>query len=98
ERSDYIHARVGSAISPQITDPRVTGWKEAVEAHVRWWERMVEHHKNNNTEVLPICSEFGPPDYMTILPFTEKPIADQWDINCYMKDMLKERLGSLVDA
>ena len=98
ERSDYIHARVGSATSPQITDPRATGWKEAVEAHVRWWEKIAEHHKNNNSEFLPICSEFGPPDYMAILPFTGKPIADQWDINCYMKDMLKERLGYLVDT
>ncbi len=98
ERSDYIHARVGSAVSPQITDPRSTGWKEAVEAHIMWWERIAEHRKRNNFEVLPICSEFGPPNYMTILPFTEKPIADQWEINCYMKDMLKERLGHLADA
>jgi hypothetical protein len=98
ERSDYIHARVGSAISPQITDPRATGWKEAVEAHVRWWEKIAEHHKNNNSEFLPICSEFGPPEYMVTLPSTGKPIADQWDINCYMKDMLKKRLGYLADA
>ncbi|MCP4267647.1 MAG: sugar phosphate isomerase/epimerase [Candidatus Brocadiaceae bacterium] len=98
ERSDYIHARVGSAISPQITDPRATGWKEAVEAHVGWWKKIAEHHKNNNSKYLPICSEFGPPDYMATLPSTGKPIADQWDINCYMKGMLKERLGDLLDA
>ncbi len=98
ERSDYIHARVGNAISPQVTDPRATGWKEAVEVHVRWWEKIAKYHKNNNSEFLPICSEFGPPDYMATLPFTGKPIADQWDINCYMKDMLKERLGYLVDT
>jgi len=98
ERSDYIHARVGSATSPQITDPRSADWKEAVEVHVRWWERIAEHHKNKNSEFLPICSEFGPPDYMVTLPSTGKPIADQWAINCYMKDMLKERLGHLVEA
>jgi hypothetical protein len=98
ERSDYIHARVGSATSPQITDPRASDWKEAVEAHVRWWERIAEHHKNNNSEFLPICSEFGPPEYMVTLPSTGKPIADQWDINCYMKEMLKERLSHLVDT
>ena len=95
ERSDYIHARVGSATSPQITDPRAPDWKEAVETHVRWWERIAEHHKNNNSEFLPICSEFGPPEYMVTLPSTGKPIADQWDINCYMKEMLKERLRHL---
>ena len=97
ERSDYIHARVGSATSPQITDPRSADWKEAVEVHVRWWERIAEHHKNKNSEFLLICSEFGPPDYMVTLPSTGKPIADQWAINCYMKDMLKERLGQLTE-
>ncbi len=98
ERSDYIHARVGNTVSPQITDPRTPEWKEAVDAHVRWWERIVAHHKNINSEFLPICSEFGPPDYMATLPFTGEPIADQWDINCYMKDMLIEKLGDLVDV
>ncbi len=96
ERSDYIHARVGSATSPQVTDPRATEWREAVEVHVGWWEKIAEHHKNNNSEFLPICSEFGPSQYMVTLPFTGKPIADQWEINCYMKEMLKERLGHLV--
>ena len=97
ERADYIHARVGSAISPQITDPRATEWKEAVEVHVRWWEKIAEHHKNNDSEFLPVCSEFGPPEYMVTLPSTGKPIADQWEINCYMKEMLKERLGHLTE-
>jgi hypothetical protein len=98
ERSDYIHARVGSATSPQITDPRTSEWKGAVEAHVRWWERIAEHHKNNYAEFLPICSAFGPPEYMVTLPSTGEPVADQWDINCYMKEMLKERLGHLVET
>ena len=97
ERSDYIHARVGSAISPQVTDPRASQWKEAVETHVRWWEKIAEHHKNKDSEFLPICSEFGPPEYMATLPSTGKPIADQWEINCYMKEMLKERLGHLAE-
>ncbi len=97
ERSDYIHARVGSATSPQITDPRATDWKETVEVYVGWWKKIAEHHKSNNSECLPICSEFGPPEYMVTLPSTGKPIADQWEINCYMKDMLKEQLGHLVD-
>ena len=97
ERTDYIHARVGSAISPQVTDPRASQWKEAVEAHVRWWEKIAGHHKNKDSGFLPICSEFGPPEYMATLPSTGKPIADQWEINCYMKEMLKERLGHLAE-
>lgn len=96
ERSDYIHARVGSATSPQITDPRAVEWKDAVSIHMGWWERIAEHHKDKNSEYLSVCSEFGPPEYMVTLPSTGRPIADQWDINCYMKDLLKERLGQLV--
>ena len=97
ERAGYIHARVGCATSPQITDPRAPEWKGAVEAHVRWWEAIAEHHKKNYAEYLPICTEFGPPPYMITLPFTGKPVADAWEINCYMKDMLKEQLSHFVE-
>ena len=96
ERSCYIHARVGNAITPQITDPRAPECAKAVDAHIMWWKRIVKHNKNKKTELLPICSEFGPPEYMTTLPFTNEPIADQWEINCYMKDMFKEQIGSTV--
>jgi len=98
ERADYIHARVGCATSPQITDPKAPEWKDAVEAHVRWWEEIVKHHKKNHTKFLAICSEFGPPPYMATLPFTGKPVADAWEINCHMKDMLKARLGHLIES
>lgn len=93
ERADYIHARVGCTTSPQITDPRAPEWKDAVEAHIRWWEEIAERHKKNDAEFLAICTEFGPPPYMTTFPFTGRPVADTWEINCYMKDMLKVRLG-----
>lgn len=98
ERSDYIHVRVGCAASPQISDPRADEWREAVEVHVRWWERIAEHHRKNNAELLPVCSEFGPPEYMVTLPSTGKPVSDRWEINCYMKEMLKERLSHLEDV
>ena len=28
---------------------------------------------------------------MLHLPFTQMPVANQWEINLYMKDMLKDR-------
>lgn len=98
ERADYIHARVGCATSPQITDPRAPEWKDAVDAHIRWWEKIAEHRQKNHAAYLPVCSEFGPPPYMATLPFTGRPIASAWEINCYMKDMLKARLGHLMES
>ena len=93
DRSDYIHARVGSTTTPQITDPRAPEWKFAVEAHILWWQKIVDKHKSSNSEYLAICSEFGPPSYMVTLPYTKQPIANLWEINCYMKDILKSRFG-----
>ncbi len=92
EKTDYIHARVGSAVTPQVTDPRAPEWRAEVETHVQWWEKIAKLRKAGNTDVLPICSEFGPPNYMATIPYTREPVANLWEINCYMKDMLSDKL------
>ena len=91
-RAYSIHARVGHAEGPQIPDPRDPLWQPNLEAHLAWWKRIVAHRLVEGCAVLPICPEFGPPPYMTLLPHTKTPIADLWKINCYMRDWLKERL------
>jgi len=90
-RADHIHARVGFQEGPQIPDPRAPEWKEVVERHISWWEKILQRARNENREYFTISPEFGPYPYMTILPYTKKPIADQWEVNVYMKNMLKER-------
>ena len=30
---------------------------------------------------------------MTLLPHSHQPIADLWEINCFMRDWLKDRLA-----
>jgi hypothetical protein len=39
---------------------------------------------------LSITTEFGPYPYMQHIPFTNQPIADQWEINLSMKKFLEE--------
>lgn len=90
--SYHIHARVGHAEGPQVTDPRAPEWAEAVDAHVAWWQQIVNHHRGRDAQVLTITPEFGPPGYMITQPYTRQPIADLWAINVYMMEMLKERL------
>jgi len=92
ERTDHIHARIGHPEGPQVNDPRAPEWKEALDAHLGWWDRIVEIKKQKN-EPLTILTEFGPADYMPTEPYTKKPLADQWAINLYMKDLLRERYG-----
>ena len=91
-RADHIHARIGFPEGPQIPDPRAPEWKEAVDIHVGWWKRIVERNRAEGINLFTITPEFGPYPYMTILPHTQKPIANQWEVNVYMMNMLKSLL------
>jgi sugar phosphate isomerase/epimerase len=91
-RADHIHARVGFPQGPQIPDPRVPEWKEAVDIHIGWWKRIIERNRAEGRSLFTITSEFGPFPYMTILPYTQQPITNQWEVNVYMMNMLKSVL------
>lgn len=90
-RTRHIHARVGYTEGPQIIDPRLPEWEETMNFHLSCWDKVYENFKMMNREYLTITPEFGPYPYMIHLPFTQMPVANQWDINLYMKDLLKER-------
>jgi sugar phosphate isomerase/epimerase len=90
QRTDHLHARIGHAEGPQVSDPRAPEWEEAVKAHFAWWDAVVAIKKQKG-EVLTVLTEFGPPDYMPTVPFTHQPLADQWAINVYMMHLLRKR-------
>lgn len=87
-----IHARIGHAEGPQIPDPRDPAWSVHLETHLGWWRRIVALRRADGCELLPVTPEFGPSPYMTLLPNTQKPIADLWEINSFMREWLKARL------
>jgi len=89
-RADNIHARIGHPEGPQVNDPRAPEWGPAVEAHLSWWDKVVEAKKKAGKR-LTILTEFGPPDYMPTLPYTRDPLADQWAINVHMLHLLRKR-------
>ncbi|HEX8548489.1 MAG TPA: sugar phosphate isomerase/epimerase [Cytophagaceae bacterium] len=96
QRTEHIHARVGYPEGPQVPDPRAPEWKDALNAHIKWWDRIVNRKKIEDPDsVITITPEFGPYPYMVHLPYVESPIASQWEINKFMKDILKERYNSL---
>lgn len=90
--SDHIHCRVGHPEGPQVNDPRAPEWKPCVDAHLAWWDRIFDLHQKQGKSSITITAEFGPaPGYLPTLPYTNLPVASQWDINVYMKDLLKAR-------
>jgi len=90
QRAGHIHARIGHPEGPQVNDPRAPEWEGIVKQHVAWWDSIAER-KRKNGERLTILTEFGPPDYMPVLPYTRQPVADQWAINVHMLNLLRKR-------
>lgn len=84
----HIHARVGNAQSPQISDPRDPVHADALNAHLRFWKQVISHRFNAGHELTTITVEFGPPPY-----FPGEFCADKlWEINRHFLAYLKENL------
>jgi sugar phosphate isomerase/epimerase len=95
QRTDHLHARIGHPEGPQVSDPRAPEWEGAVKAHLAWWDRIAAAKKAEG-KPLTILTEFGPPDYMPTMPYTRKPLADQWAINVHMMQLLRKRYLSVI--
>lgn len=90
DRTDHIHARIGHAQGPQVSDPRAPEWEPAVKAHLAWWDRIMENKRKKGGRIT-VLTEFGPPDYMPVIPYTRQPLADQWAINVHMMHLVRKR-------
>lgn len=90
QRTDHVHARIGHPEGPQVSDPRAPEWAGAVKAHLTWWDQIAKAKKAQG-KPLTILTEFGPPDYMPTMPYTRKPLADQWAINVHLMQLLRKR-------
>lgn len=93
-RADHIHARVGFPEGPQVSDPRVPEWEEALHTHLGWWREVVNQKRDEGAAFFTIAPEFGPFPYMPVLPFTQQPVTNQWDVNVYMMNYLKSALNA----
>lgn len=91
ERAIHIHARVGYAEGPQVTDPFAKDWAIELQAHLNWWDVIVKNRIAARQAMLTITPEFGPPPYMHTLPHTGRVVADQWEINLMMMGFLRQR-------
>jgi len=96
-RALHVHARIGHKEGPQVTDPRAPENAEAFAHHIIWWDKWMNHLIATNAVKCTITPEFGPSPYMLNRPFTNEPLANQWEINFWMKDYLKERYVSGID-
>lgn len=88
KRTEHIHARVGFPEGPQIPDPRSSYWEKQVDYFLGLWGRIVNEQKAKDTDIFTITPEFGLPPYMWSSLNDNSPVADQWEINLFMKSLL----------
>ncbi|MBC7902033.1 MAG: hypothetical protein H7Y27_01360 [Gemmatimonadaceae bacterium] len=77
-----------------MIDPRAPENADILAAHLAWWDEFVRLKKKGDTETITITPEYGAPPYQHLMPHTAQPISDQWAINVWMKNFLKERYFS----
>lgn len=92
DSSFHIHARVGYEEGPQVTDPSAPEWKTHLVNHLSIWQRIINKRQTEGREFITITPEFGPPNYMHTLPFSNKPIRDAWEINIKMREIVAARI------
>ncbi|WP_127490717.1 sugar phosphate isomerase/epimerase family protein [Paenibacillus glycanilyticus] len=91
----HIHGRVGYPEGPQIPHPASPYFQKELKLFMGWWQDIFRHQKDNGRANATFTAEFGPPGYMHTDPFTNKPIADLWEVNEWMADMVKENFNRL---
>jgi len=90
----HIHSRVGYPEGPQVNDPRAPENKAFLDRHIEWWDAIIGERKVKGDTEFTITHEFGPIPYMQILPFTQHPVSNQWEINKYMMTILRSRYNN----
>ncbi|MCW3059257.1 MAG: xylose isomerase protein [Capsulimonas sp.] len=94
ERSHHVHGRVGHEQGPQVSDPRAPEFAYAVTRFETYWDRIRAAHKARGEDTIYFTPEYGPPTYMPVLPYTQEPVGDLWEICLYSANRVRERWGA----
>jgi hypothetical protein len=95
DHAGHIHARVGFSQGPQVPDPRAREWTPQLEICLAWWKRILSARRAQGAEFLTVAPEFGPEPYMPMVPHLRQPVADAWEINCWMRRFLSEAFSEI---
>lgn len=92
-RTIHVHARVGYEQGPQVPDPRAPEYESYLSRHESWWDLVWAAQRARGVAVSTLTPEFGPPNYMHLLPYTRQPVADLWEICNWQAARQRERFN-----
>jgi len=93
----HIHGRVGYDQGPQVPHPGAPEYKEALLSHQEIWEIIWDSQQSKGYDVTTMTPEFGPDGYLHTLPFTNAPVADLWELNCWMARTEREHFNGYTE-
>lgn len=89
-RAHHVQCRVGYAQGPQVPDPAAPAYRDALEAHQRWWAAIWAAHRAQGRSTTTMTPEFGPDGYQQVDPVTKQATSDLWQINRWMAKTERE--------
>ena len=90
-RVRHVHARVGHQQGPQVADFRAPESQDALDAHLSWWDQIIDLRRAAGAQRMTLTPEFGPIPYTQTLPYTQKEISNVWELNVAMLALLRQR-------
>jgi hypothetical protein len=98
QHAHHIHGRIGYAQGPQVPHPAAPEYADCLAAHQRCWEQIWRSQQQRGYTVSTMTPEFGPDGYLHCLPFTNAPVADLWQINCWMGTIERSHFNAFLNA
>jgi sugar phosphate isomerase/epimerase len=92
----HIHARVGHIEGPQVYEPAAPEYAEALNEHLKIWDKWISAQQKKGVAHCTITTEFGPPPYMVFANREGTAEEEQWRVNNWMKSFLEERYGKQI--
>ena len=58
---------------------------------------MWNAQKQSGMKITTMTPEFGPDGYLHELPYTREPVADLWQLNCWMAEEERKHFRATID-
>jgi hypothetical protein len=92
----HIQPRIGYDQGAQVPDPRAPMYQHFVEAHVRWWRALWKGQEKRRFQTVTMTPEFGPDGYQQVYPYTQKPVADLWELNVWTGHLMQREFANFL--
>jgi len=92
----HIQPRIGYDQGAQVPDPRAPMYQHFVEAHVRWWRALWKGQEKRGFQTVTMTPEFGPDGYQQVYPYTQKPVADLWELNIWTGHLMQREFANFL--